>query len=175
MSPGLRTLLYAVFVLGVLLGYLPWQALRIDLIIGEHLGTFLTYCGGILFVAGALLLFSGVYYLVFRGDGTPLPFDPPKRLVVAGPYARIQHPMALGLFSMVFAEALWFHSPSLGIYAVFLTILVNLYLIYIEEPGLERRFGEDSRAYRAAVPRWLPFSRPPSEPRPSGSGELPAG
>lgn len=166
MSPGLRTLIYAVFVLGVLLGYLPWQTLRIDTIIAEYAGTLLTYGGGVLFVAGALLLFSGAYYLVLRGEGTPLPFDPTKRLVVAGPYARIQHPMALGLFSMVFAEALWFHSPSLGIYALLLTILVNLYLTYLEEPGLERRFGEDYRTYRAAVPRWLPFSRPTSEPRP---------
>jgi protein-S-isoprenylcysteine O-methyltransferase Ste14 len=175
MSPGIRTLIYAVVVLGVLLGYLPWQALRIDAILGEHLEIILTYSGGIVFVAGALLLFSGAYYLVLRGDGTPLPFDPPQRLVVAGPYARIQHPMALGLFLMAFAEALWFQSPSLGIYAVILTILVNLYLIYLEEPGLERRFGGDYRAYRAAVPRWLPFSRPTSEPRPLGSGERPTG
>ena len=166
MSPGLRTLIYAVLVLGVFLGYLPWQALRIDAIIGEYVGTLLTYGGGVLFVAGALLLFSGAYYLVLRGEGTPLPFDPTKRLVVAGPYARLQHPMALGLFAMAFAEALWFHSPSLGIYALLLTILVNLYLRYLEEPGLGRRFGEDYRTYRAAVPRWLPFSRPTSEPRP---------
>src|SRR5215813_833105 len=160
MSPGVRTLIYAVLVLGVFLGYLPWQALRIDAVIGEHVGTLLTYGGGVLFAAGAVLSFSGAYYLVLRGDGTPLPFDPPKRLVVAGPYARLQHPMALGLLSMAFAEALWFHSPSLGIYALLLTILIKLYLAYVEEPGLERRFGEVYRAYRAAVPRWLPFSRP---------------
>jgi protein-S-isoprenylcysteine O-methyltransferase Ste14 len=160
MSPGLRTTLYAIFVLGVLLGYLPWQVLRLDAVIGEHLDTLLTYTGALLFVAGALLLFSGAYYLVLRGDGTPLPFDPTKRMVVAGPYAHIQHPMALGLLAMVFAEALWLHSPSLGVYALLLTLLVNLYLTYVEEPGLERRFGEDYRAYRAAVPRWLPFRRP---------------
>jgi protein-S-isoprenylcysteine O-methyltransferase Ste14 len=160
MSPGLRTLIYAVLVLGVLLGYLPWQVLRLDTVIGEYVGTLLTYGGVLLFLAGALLLFSGAYYLVLRGDGTPLPFDPTKRLVVAGPYAHIQHPMAFGLLSMAFAEALWLRSPSLGIYALLLTVFVNLYLTYIEEPGLERRFGEDYRAYRAAVPRWLPFRRP---------------
>src|SRR5882724_2687337 len=76
MSPGLRTLIYAVLVLGVLLGYLPWQVLRLDTVIGEHVGTLLTYGGVSLFLAGALLLFSGAYYLVLRGDGTPLPFDP---------------------------------------------------------------------------------------------------
>jgi len=160
MSPGLRTLFYAIFVLGVLLGYLPWQLLRLDTVIGEYLDMILTYSGALLFIIGASLLFSGAYYLILRGDGTPLPFDPTKRMVVAGPYAYIQHPMALGLLFMVFAEAMWLHSPSLGVYALLLTILVNLYLIYIEEPMLEKRFGEDYRAYRAAVPRWLPFRRP---------------
>ena len=47
----------------------------------------------------------------------------------------------------------------LGVYALLLTVLANLYVIYIEEPGLEKRFGEDYRAYRAATPRWLPFRR----------------
>lgn len=159
MSPALRTALYAALVLGVLLGYLPWQVLRLDAVIGEYLGTLLTYGGALLFLAGAALLFSGAYYLVLRGNGTPLLFDPPQRLVVAGPYARLQHPMALGLLSMAIAEALWLHSPSLGAYALLLTVLLNLHLIYIEEPGLEKRFGEDYRAYRATVPRWLPFGR----------------
>jgi protein-S-isoprenylcysteine O-methyltransferase Ste14 len=144
----------------VLLGYFPWQLLRLDSVIGEYVSTALTYGGVLLFVVGALLLFSGAYYLVLRGDGTPLPYDPPKRMVVAGPYARIQHPMALGLLLMVFAEAMWLHSPSLGVYALVLTVLMNLYLVYIEEPGLEKRFGEDYRAYRNAVPSWLPFRRP---------------
>jgi len=40
-----------------------------------------------------------------------------------------------------------------------------------EEPGLERRFGEDYRRYKRAVPRWIPrlVPVPPSPPRdPSG-------
>jgi protein-S-isoprenylcysteine O-methyltransferase Ste14 len=163
MSPSLRTLLYAVFVLGVLLGYIPWQALRLDEAVGRSLDTILTASAIVLFLGGALLLFFGAYYLVLRGDGTPFPLDPPKRLVVAGPYAYIQHPMVLGMLMMIFAEALWLHSPSIGLYALLLILLVNLYLTYIEEPGLEKRFGEDYRMYRNVVPRWLPFKRPPSE------------
>jgi protein-S-isoprenylcysteine O-methyltransferase Ste14 len=169
MSPSIRTLLFAAFFLGVVLAYLPWQVLRFDTALNQYVQTFLTYSGVALFLAGALLSFSGGYYLILRGDGTPLPFDPPKRLVVAGPYAHMQHPMALGLLAMAFAEALWFHSASLGIYACLLATALNLYLVYFEEPGLEERFGDDYRAYRAAVPRWLPLSRPssgPQEPRP---------
>jgi protein-S-isoprenylcysteine O-methyltransferase Ste14 len=160
MSPGLRTLLYAIFFLGVVLGYVPWQVLRLDEALGDSLNTVLTVAGILLFVIGVLLLFAGAYYLVLRGEGTPFPLDPPQRLVVAGPYAHIQHPMVLGLLLTVFAEALWLHSPSVGIYAFLLAILANLYLTYIEEPGLERRFGEDYRSYRAVVPRWLPLRRP---------------
>jgi protein-S-isoprenylcysteine O-methyltransferase Ste14 len=166
MSPGIRTVLFAAFFLGIILGYFPWQVLRFDVALSQYVQTFLTYGGVVLFLAGALLSFSGAYYLVLRGDGTPLPFDATKRLVVAGPYAYMQHPMALGLLSMAFAESFWFHSASLGIYAFVLTFAINVYLIYFEEPGLEKRFGEDYRAYRAAVPRWLPLSRPSSEPRP---------
>jgi protein-S-isoprenylcysteine O-methyltransferase Ste14 len=78
-------------------------------------------------------------------------------MVVAGPYARVQHPMMLGLLMVAYAEALWCYSVSLGLYAVLLTVLANIYLTYIEEPGLENRFGDDYRAYHTAVPRWLPL------------------
>jgi protein-S-isoprenylcysteine O-methyltransferase Ste14 len=166
MSPTLRTILYAVLFLGFWLGYLPWQVLRLDAAIGQFLQAFLMYLGLLLFVLGAGLLFSGAYYLVLRGEGTPLPLDPPKRMVVAGPYARVQHPLMLGLLLVAFAEAFWFYSASLCLYAVLLVVLANLYLTYIEEPRLEKRFGDDYRAYRHAVPRWLPLRRLSSEPRP---------
>ncbi len=157
MSPTLRTVLYTLVVLGIFLGYLPWQVLRLDAAIGDSLQAFLFYLSLVFFFTGAALLFSGIYYLVLRGDGTPLPFDPPKRMVVAGPYSWVQHPMMLGLLLLVFAEAFWFYSVSLSVYAVLLMLLANLYLTYIEEPQAERRFGEDYRAYRNTVPRWLPM------------------
>lgn len=156
MSPSLRTFFYAVVVLGLLLGYLPWQVVQLDTAITQSLQALLVYLGLLLFLAGAGLLFSGAYYLVLRGDGTPFPFDPPKRMVVAGPYARLQHPMTLGFLAVAYAEAVWCYSASLGLYAVLLTVLANIYLTYIEEPGLEKRFGDDYRAYRNAVPRWIP-------------------
>lgn len=158
-------------VLVLLLGYLPWQLHKIDGIASRYLQIFFTHGGLFVFTAGAVILFSGAYYLARRGDGTPLPLDPPKRMVVAGPYAYIQHPMALGLVMMALGEALWFSSPTLGVYTFGLIVLLNLFVIYIEEPYLEKRFGEDYRAYRAVTPRWLPFGRqrennPNSNPQP---------
>jgi protein-S-isoprenylcysteine O-methyltransferase Ste14 len=158
-SPAIRTTLSAVFVLGLLLLYLPWQLLQVEQEIAELLRPLTTYGGGLLFLAGAALTFSGAYYLVRRGEGTPLPFDPPHRLVVAGPYAHLQHPMLLGVLLMAGGQALWVQSLILGLYALLLIALANLYVVYIEEPVLEKRFGADYRAYQAAVPRWFPFPR----------------
>lgn len=114
------------------------------------------YGGVLLFVAGAALSFSAIYYLTRRGDGTPLAIAPPRQLVVAGPYAHLQHPAFLGVLVMLFGEALWLRSLSIGTYAVLLAILSHAYVIYIEEPQLAQKFGSDYRAYRQAVPRWFP-------------------
>lgn len=159
MSPTFRTFFYLILILGLTLGYLPWQVLRFEASLAPTLQSFFLYMGLLLFFLGAVLIFSGAYYLVLRGEGTPLPFDPPKRMVVAGPYAHTQHPMALGIVMLSFAEAFWFYSAILLVYAVLLTLVINFYLIYVEEPWLEKRFGEDYRAYRNAVPRWLPLRR----------------
>lgn len=158
-SPAVRTILYVGVALGLLLLYLPWQLLRVEKEIAESLIPLTTYSGGLLFLAGAVLTFSGAYYLVRRGEGTPLPFDPPHRLVVAGPYAHLQHPMLLGVLLMTCGEALWAQSLILGLYALVLIVLANLYVVYVEEPNLGKRFGADCRAYQATVPRWFPFPR----------------
>ena len=159
MSPSLRTVLYVLVILGLLLGYLPWQLLQFEATIGESLQTLLNTFALLAFVVGAVLFFSGAYYLLLRGDGTPLPFDPPKRMVVAGPYSYLQHPMMLGLLLISYAEALWLRSAIVGLYAALLTFFADVYLTYVEEPRLEKRFGDDYRAYRTAVPRWWPLRR----------------
>ena len=44
----------------------------------------------------------------------------------------------------------------LGLWAATFILINHLYFVLFEEPGLEQRFGEPYRAYRASVPRWLP-------------------
>ena len=42
------------------------------------------------------------------GEGTPAPWDPPKKLVVRGPYCYVRNPMITGVMFMLLAEALMF-------------------------------------------------------------------
>lgn len=114
---------------------------------------------------GAAVLFGWTASLFFRfGNGTPAPWDPPRELVVRGPYRHVRNPMITGAALLLVAEALLFRSwPLFGWFLVF--ALANVvYIPTFEEPGLERRLGEAYREYRRAVPRWLPRVRPWTPP-----------
>jgi protein-S-isoprenylcysteine O-methyltransferase Ste14 len=159
MSTAVRITAATIFGLGLLLVVLPWQLLRLDEKASPGLAMLAAYGSGLFFLAGVGLVFSGAYYLIHRGNGTLLPFAPPRRMVVAGPYAHVQHPIWLGLWFIVCGEALWMQSTLLALYAVIVAIVANLYIMKIEEPRLGHRFGVDYQAYRTAVPRWFPFQR----------------
>jgi protein-S-isoprenylcysteine O-methyltransferase Ste14 len=117
-----------------------------------------TVGGALLGLGGAAVLFSAVSYLIRRGGGTPLSFVPPKRMVVSGPYAHIQHPMLLGVFCLGLGAAAWFRSPGLGLASAAFALVAHLFVVLREEPVLKKRFGEDYEAYQAATPRWFPCS-----------------
>jgi protein-S-isoprenylcysteine O-methyltransferase Ste14 len=159
MSTAGRTLGAIIFGLGLLLVVLPWQVLRLEEKTNARLSMVAVCSGGLLFLAGIGLAFSGAHYLVHRGGGTLWPLMPPRRMVVAGPYAHMQHPIWLGLLLVVCGEVLWMRSALLALYAVIVMILASWYVTTIEEPRLAHRFGADYQAYRNAVPRWLPFPR----------------
>lgn len=115
--------------------------------------------GILLIVAGLTLLVRTIALFVRVGQGTLAPWDPTRRLVAQGIYRHVRNPMITGVFCILFGESI-----VLGALAVFFWLLtfVLLNLIYIplvEEPDLERRFGDDYRLYRANVPRWIPRLR----------------
>jgi len=94
------------------------------------------------------------------GGGTPAPWDPVPKLVVAGPYRHVRNPMLIGVIVFLFAEALLFGSPALAAWAVVFTAINAVYFPLHEEPGLLKRHGEAYARYRRNVPRWLPRLRP---------------
>jgi protein-S-isoprenylcysteine O-methyltransferase Ste14 len=81
--------------------------------------------------------------------------------VVVGPYRYLRNPMISAVAAMLTGEALALGSRTLALWAASFIAFNHLYFVLVEEPGLERRFGEGYRAYRGAVPRWIPRRPPP--------------
>ena len=78
----------------------------------------------------------------------------PKYLLAVGPYRWSRNPMYVGELSLWLGWAVWFGSPTVLAGAIALALLMQR-AISREEVALTEAFGDDYRAYRASVPRWL--------------------
>ncbi|HJQ12469.1 MAG TPA: isoprenylcysteine carboxylmethyltransferase family protein [Gemmatimonadaceae bacterium] len=127
-------------------------------------GTFTATLGR---VAGTAILFLGLSLFSWCvalfgrvGQGTLAPWDPTKQLVVVGPYRFVRNPMISAVLVILMGESLMLGSRVVAFWAVAFFIINAIYFRVLEEPGLERRFGESYLRYKAAVPRWIPRAKP---------------
>ena len=116
--------------------------------------------GGLLALAGLPMLIWTIREFGRVGQGTLAPWDPTRKLVVRGPYRHVRNPMISAVMAILFSQALLLNSLCHLAWAIFFSLGNMLYIPRSEEPGLERRFGEDYRRYKRHVPRWLPRLRP---------------
>jgi protein-S-isoprenylcysteine O-methyltransferase Ste14 len=123
----------------------------------------LALAGVPLIALGLALVASTVRLFATLGRGTLAPWDPPTRLVVAGPYRRLRHPMIAGVLCVVSGEAATFATLPLALWALAVLAVNAAYLPLVEEPALVRRFGADYERYMERVPRWLPARRPEAD------------
>jgi protein-S-isoprenylcysteine O-methyltransferase Ste14/ketosteroid isomerase-like protein len=123
----------------------------------EGVGAALPVLLGSVLIAVGLALWVWTVRLFGRiGQGTLAPWDPTRHLVVEGPYSRVRNPMITAVLAVLLGEAVLFGSPALLIWCAFFFGINWAWFVLHEEPGLERRFGDDYRDYRQNVPRWLP-------------------
>jgi protein-S-isoprenylcysteine O-methyltransferase Ste14 len=116
--------------------------------------------GTALIVAGIGLFVSTVRLFATLGRGTLAPWDPPERLVVAGPYRYLRHPMISGVALVLGGEALVFAATGIAVELAAFVAINAVYLPVVEEPALVRRFGADYERYMDNVRRWFPRLRP---------------
>jgi len=107
-------------------------------------------------VAGICLAVWSVHVLVKSGEGTPAPWDPTRKLVIAGPYRCVRNPMITGVLLMLLGETILFNSWALFLWTLIFFAGNLIYFPTVEEKGLEQRFGEAYIHYKASVPRWIP-------------------
>ncbi len=113
---------------------------------------------------GLLLFGSSLRQFAVRGKGTLAPWDPPKHLVVEGPYRYVRNPMISGVLFVLIGEALLLRSWAHGQWALLFLVINLVYIPLSEEPQLEARFGASYAEYRRHVRRLLPRLRPWNPP-----------
>jgi protein-S-isoprenylcysteine O-methyltransferase Ste14 len=107
-----------------------------------------------LLLAGVLLAVSAAY-LFRRGGTTPNPTKPTTALVIGGPYRLTRNPMYVGMATLYFGGTLLLNDPWPLAFLPVVIALVRRRVIAREEAYLERRFGDEYRAYKARVRRWI--------------------
>jgi protein-S-isoprenylcysteine O-methyltransferase Ste14 len=148
----LKNLLFTVVVPGTVAIYVPLLIVR-DRSASSGLPLAVSI---VLFLVGAAIYFWCVWDFAAFGRGTPAPIDAPKKLVVRGLYHYTRNPMYVGVLTILLGWTVLFNAPGLLIYALCVGLGFHLFVVFYEEPHLQKLFGSSYEEYRARVGRWLP-------------------
>jgi protein-S-isoprenylcysteine O-methyltransferase Ste14 len=142
-----RSIVYSALFISAVLVFIPEQILvTTGITRPPEIGPWHSV-GLVLVVLGGALAIWCILTFALVGKGTPAPFDPPRKLVAAGPYRWVRNPMYIGAGTALAGAALFYQSAALVAY---------MFVVLFEEPTLERTFGARYADYRNAVPRWMP-------------------
>ena len=149
----IKTAIFTIFIPGTVAVYVPYRLTRgaIAQPPSDRIGVLALL--PILFGIG-VHLYSAWHFAV-TGLGTPAPIDPPKTLVVRGPYRLTRNPLYVGVVSVLFGEALMVRSLTLTEYAAAVFLAFYAFVLVYEEPVLRDKFGAAYAEYCAKVPRWI--------------------
>jgi protein-S-isoprenylcysteine O-methyltransferase Ste14 len=106
--------------------------------------------GLLLFAAGLSFIFWGAYTL------RKAVFVPENKLVVAGPYRFVRHPMYSGGVIGAFGLALFAGSVLGAVYSLVLALVLS-HIADAEEEELKERFGRDYIEYGREVSKLFPL------------------
>ncbi len=108
------------------------------------------------FILGIPWMLSAVFWQLVRGKGTPVPVVPTKQFLQNGPYRYVRNPMMLGFFLYLLGWTFLFNKAGAFLAAAIITAFLLAEVKIIEEPELEKRFGNAYREYRKETPFILP-------------------
>ncbi|MBM3907667.1 MAG: isoprenylcysteine carboxylmethyltransferase family protein [Gemmatimonadetes bacterium] len=132
-------------------GVVPW------LMLGGALPRVPAWRYGLLvpMLGGLALALWGIVLFATRGRGTLAPVSPPTQFVACGPYRFTRNPMYVGVTCWLLGLAMFTGARALLWYAVLVPVGFHMFVRFVEEPKLRRRFGAEYEAYTQRVPRWL--------------------
>ena len=153
--PIIRTLVYATLV------YFMWRfvamwVMTFDTNLKIVLPEWTIALGIPILVIGIVITVICFFEFIFIGQGTFIHFDAPRKFVASGIYKHVRNPMYLGVLLIFIGYALLYHSISLLLFSLLLFLLAHVVVVFIEEPTLKNKFGNDYTNYKKLVGRWLP-------------------
>ena len=151
-----RAITYAALFIGFVLVYLPSRFLSWSGIVAAATTGAPQVAGMIFVTIGTAIALWCVFTFAFIGKGTPAPFDPPRKLVVRGPYRLVRNPMYIGAGMTLAGAALYYESLSVLFYTCLFFLITHLFVVLYEEPTLRRTFGDEYEDYRRRTRRWWP-------------------
>jgi len=108
------------------------------------------YMMGSLLMGGALMTLGRNYQL---GGSAPRSED---KMVIAGPYRLVRHPMYTSALSISLGLACLIQSWAFfGVFCIYLILI--LMLVPMEENGLQKAYGEQYVAYKQKARKLIPF------------------
>lgn len=148
----IKTIAFTLLVPGTVAVMAPW------IIIGDaELGSgYSIFFGLFLMCSGAAIYGWCVWDFITFGKGTPAPIDAPKHLVVRGLYHYTRNPMYVGVLFFISGWSLLYTLPYMVIYGLCVAVCFQLFVLFYEEPMLEKSFGSEYKEYSLSVNRWLP-------------------
>jgi protein-S-isoprenylcysteine O-methyltransferase Ste14 len=152
----LKTLFMAACAI-VIFGPITQQLRKLDQFIPVNFPSWIARAGVVFMAAGTVTTFG--CFVLFAGSGALTPgaaFPDPAVFISRGPYRYVRNPMAEGAFAFLAGWGFYQLSPAILIFGVVMAMLMHLFVVYVEEPKLERRFGQSYRTYKIGVNRWLP-------------------
>ena len=103
---------------------------------------------------------SAVQEFAQRGNGTPIPYDPPKQLVVSGLYRYISNPMQFSCTLVMTAWGCALRNPWLAAGGIMSFLYSFGLAAWDEGEDMRVRFGKPWEEYRNNVKDWRPRLTP---------------
>lgn len=114
----------------------------------------------ILFLTGMaismLIGYLALYEFAIRGLGTPIPFDPPQRLVTSGIYSVVANPLQISTTLMFICIMFAYQEYIMLLPIISMIIYTKIFVKWHHSIDIEKRFGTSWIEYRSNVRNWLP-------------------
>lgn len=107
-----------------------------------------------------LIGWAAAHEFALVGRGTPIPYDPPKRVVTSGPYASIANPMQVTSTIVMIAMAILVNSAAAWTIPLAFLIFEGIFATWYNRAHIALAMPEDWDTYSAAVCSWVPRGRP---------------